>query len=91
MFARQARVPVIGWIPPRSHYRRDLSNVFGEDLQDWVHPFAFSLSDYIEDSLEGVCRRANGIISGLIEPIRKDKAIEHAIEKFLARYPEFRR
>ena len=89
MFARQAGIPVVSWLPPNSHYRRDLSDVFGEDLRDWVHPFAFALSDYIEDSLEAVCMRANMILSGT-SPRAEGKAIEVAVEKFLIQYPEFR-
>jgi hypothetical protein len=91
MFARQAAIPVIAWLPPESHYRRDLSNVFGEDLQNWMHPFAYALSDYLEDSLEAVCHRANAILSGSIDRISESKTIERAIDKFLTRYPEFRR
>jgi hypothetical protein len=91
MFARQARVPVIAWLPPGSHYRRDLSDVFGEDLQNWVHPFAFSLSDYIEDNLEAVCCRANAILSGSLDLAHQSRTIEDAIDSFLALYPGFRR
>lgn len=91
MFARQANIPVIAWLPPDSHYRRDLSNVFGEDLEDWVHPFAFALSDYIENTLEAVCHRANAVLSGSVSRISESKAVDRAIEKFLNLYPRFKR
>lgn len=91
MFARQAGIPVIAWLPPESHYRRNLSDVFGEDLQNWVHPFAFALSDYVEDSLEAVCHRANTILAGSVERTSPHKTIEQAIDRFLLHYPEFKR
>lgn len=91
MYARQAGIPVIAWLPPSSHYRRDLSNVYGEDLRDWIHPFAFALSDYIEDSLELVCDRAIAILQDKVARTKGEKGIDHAIEKFLGAYPEFRR
>lgn len=89
MFARQAAIPVITWLPPDSHYRRDLTDVFGEDLHNWVHPFAYALSDYIEDSLDAVCERAKSILAGEVEPIMRNKEIKRATETFLREYPDF--
>lgn len=90
MFARQAGIPVVAWLPPDSHYRRDLSDVFGENLRNWVHPFAFALSDYVEDSLEDVCHRANAILDGSVDRTNHSKTIDRAIEKFLGSYPDFK-
>lgn len=91
MFARQAGIPVIAWLPPNSHYRRDLSDVFGENLQNWVHPFAYALSDYVEDSLHAVCQRAKSILTGAANPTIPSKGIQRATAAFLNAYPEFRR
>lgn len=90
MFARQTGIPVITWLPPKTHYRRDLIDVFGEDLHDWFHPFAFALSDYIEDTLEAVCNRASSILAGQSQSTIRDKAIDRATETFLSSYPDFR-
>jgi hypothetical protein len=52
MFAVQRGIPVIAWVPPDTHYRRSkVSDLFGEDLHDWTHPFVFGLSDYVVDNL----------------------------------------
>lgn len=91
MFARQAGIPVIAWLPPDSHYRRDLTDVFGEDLHNWVHPFAYALSDYIEDSLNAVCERAKSILAGEVQPVMRNKEIKQATDAFLREYPDFER
>lgn len=90
MFARQAGIPVIAWLPPDSHYRRDLTDVFGEDLHNWVHPFAYALSDYIEDSLEAVCERAKAILAGEVQSVMINKEIKYATDAFLREYPDFK-
>lgn len=88
MFAQGSGIPVISWLPPGSHYRRDLSDVFGEDLKNWTHPFAYSLSDYVEDSLEGVCHRINVLISQNFYKEPRQDVVDGAIGKFLALYPD---
>lgn len=89
MYARQAQIPVISWLPHDSHYRRDLSNVFGEDLKGWIHPFAFSLSDYIEESLIDICCRAELILSGGCPARCEQKSVATATKHFLNEHPEF--
>jgi len=52
MFARQHGIPCIGWAPRNSHYRRDhVADVFGENLHDWIHPFAHGLTDALAETL----------------------------------------
>lgn len=91
MYARNIGIPVISWIPTNTHYRRDLFDVFGEDLRDWIHPFAYSLSDYIEGSLVDVCSRARRIIDGLDPGIVRDKNINRALTAFEEKYPQIAR
>ncbi|MBH5392094.1 class I SAM-dependent methyltransferase [Bradyrhizobium diversitatis] len=53
MFAIQRGIPVITWSPPDTHYRRSkITDLFGEDLHDWTHPFVFGLSDHVVDDLQ---------------------------------------
>ena len=52
MFAVQRGITVITWAPPDMHYRRSkVSDLFGEDLHDWTHPFVFGLSDHVVNDL----------------------------------------
>lgn len=89
MFAKQSGIPVISWLPQNSHYRRDLTDVFGEDLSNWIHPFAYSLSDYIEDSLERVCERSNGVLFSSEMHLDGENVIPKAIDRFLTNHPEY--
>lgn len=81
MFAAQCGIPVITWAPWETHYRRSsVSDVFGEDLTNWIHPFVFGLSDHVVDELE----RAIDIIRDLAggEPITKTVAIGDLIDRY---------
>lgn len=87
MYARVINKPVIGWLPPNSVYRRDLiEDVFGEDLANWTHPFAFGLCDFIADNLELACQQINSMWAE--GELRKDeaKSPEKAIAAFLDIY-----
>lgn len=57
MFAHQYQIPVITIAPRETHYRRShVPDVFGETLQDWIHPFIAGLSDYIVEDLAGAAQ-----------------------------------
>ena len=90
MYASFAKRPVIGWIPPNSYYRRDkVEDVFGEDLFDWTHPFAFGLCDIIADSLDQACNHINLMCLGEEFSKTTMKSPEKAIEAFKYAYREF--
>ena len=52
MWAKFNRIPVIGWAPKNSHYRKEETSLLGVPVSDWVHPFVESLCDVIVESLE---------------------------------------
>jgi hypothetical protein len=85
MFAAHRGIPVISWAPPKSHYRREfVSNVLGEDLHDWTHPFVFGLSDYVVDDLAEAVR----LIRRRVTEGRLERRID--IERELNRYASLR-
>ena len=88
MYARFHSIPVIGWLPENSNYRRDIvKGVFGEDLIDWTHPFAYGLCDYIASSLESACHTLLQLMdSGDLVKDEK-KSPEQAKSRFLSTYP----
>lgn len=51
MWAKVNKIPVIAYAPADSHYRRSKASILGIEVDDWVHPFVESLSDYIAPSL----------------------------------------
>lgn len=53
MYAHQHGIPTIAVCPSESNYRRSfVSDVCGEDLYDWIHPFVFGLSSLIVEDFE---------------------------------------
>jgi hypothetical protein len=88
MYAHFIGRPVVGWLPENSYYKRDfVEDVFGEDLVNWTHPFAFGLCDFISDGLPGACEYINRVCDG---QIGKDdlKSPNMAIEAFKRVYGE---
>lgn len=87
MYAQFIGKTVIGWIPENSCYKRDkVEDVFGEDLVNWIHPFAFGLCDEISDTLEGACAHINRMYEagGFVKDV--NKAPERALEAFQREY-----
>lgn len=63
MFAQIKAIPVVAWSPLDTQYRRTfVEDVYGEDLHNWIHPFAFGLCDFLEETLEAACDRINSMI-----------------------------
>jgi hypothetical protein len=80
MYAHQCQVPIISVAPRNSTYRRDsLTNVCGEDLENWIHPFIYGLSSAIVESFN----EAGELIAQVAHDKRHlawrsvDEAIEH--------------
>jgi len=87
MFAQIKSIPVVGWAPRNSQYRRDfVEDVFGEDLQNWIHPFAFGLCDYLEETLELCCYRLRQLASEA-GPTKRTPSPDAAIAYFRRLYP----
>src|ERR1700722_9849273 len=52
MFAKMNRIPVVAWLPEKTHYHRQKIHLLGQHVESWIHPFVFNLSDYLAPSLE---------------------------------------
>lgn len=89
MYAHHHNIPVVGWAPPNSYYRRDhVEDVFGEDLEDWIHPFVFGLCDYLAEDLETACQKINELAAGRWQGRGAEKSSDNAIAAFLKSYPD---
>lgn len=90
MLAAQLGIPLVGWLPSTSPYRRSIvGNLFGEDLKDWVHPFAAALCDEWHDTLELVSRRAKDRALRYRPYATPPEFLNDAIDRFKRQYPEF--
>lgn len=73
MWAKLQRIPVIGWAPKESHYRKTDTSLLGVSVKNWVHPFVESLTDVIvEDLAEG----AQWVKNHVENPDSKVKGVE---------------
>lgn len=52
MWAKIHRIPVVTWAPKDSHYKKTKTTLLGVEVQDFIHPFVYGLSDQIVDTLE---------------------------------------
>lgn len=52
MFAKMQRIPLISWLPRESYYHRKELHFLGQKVESWIHPFVYSLSDYLAPTLQ---------------------------------------
>lgn len=52
MWAKVNSIPVVTLAPQETHYVKSNTSLLGVDVKGWVHPFIYSLSDYICESVE---------------------------------------
>ena len=83
VIAKHFKKPVITVIPKNSHHRRPNMNFQGKYfVEDWIHPFIHTFSDYIVDNPAEIASIKNKILSSPIKDISIiDQAIEHRIKK----------
>ena len=65
MFADQLKIPTFGVLGCSSEYQRKaLTNLSGQDIRDWTHPFAEGLCDELFGSIQAASSRLNEYSKG---------------------------
>jgi hypothetical protein len=83
MLANHIGKPVVAWLPNNTYYRRAIvPDVFGSDLADWIHPFAFGLCDFICDTLESACETIEALAKKRDFSPRKERSVSAAIRAY---------
>jgi hypothetical protein len=76
--------PVVAIAPRNGHYRRDRLDHFGQEIENWEHPFLFSLSDAVVESVE----EAAGWVRGFLDkpvPVKDSSVLDEAIGYFISK------
>jgi len=83
LFAKTNRIPVVSWLPQDSHYQRETIHLLGQQVNAWIHPFVYNLSDYLAPSLEAAAEWIeNELFDGLRE-IKGPESLNAAINHYL--------
>ena len=102
MFAKLNQIPVVAWAPNPSHYLRPSLEFLGQNVKDWVHPFVYSLTDYIAPSLEAAAEWIGSKLSPSFVPKGPESVREamnhylstqlkndHGMKELVSSYPHF--
>ena len=68
MWAKMNHIPVVTWSPKNSHYNKEKTTILGVEVNDFIHPFVYGLSDKVVETLE------EGVL--WIEKMLSDPSIE---------------
>jgi hypothetical protein len=74
MWAKMNRIPVVTWAPRDSHYNKTKATILGVEVEQFIHPFVYGLSDKIVDHLE---EGAIWIENMMSHPSIEIKGVEH--------------
>lgn len=88
--AKHRNIPVIGYLPPNSYYRRLNVEVRGMHFNEWVHPFIQVLCDKICSSIEEVADTLCDYYTEKTQPLGCqiiDDAIEYYKNNFMDEDP----
>jgi hypothetical protein len=84
MFAKMNQIPVVSWLPVESHYHRETIHLLGQHVTSWIHPFVYSLSDYLAPSLEHAAQWIlNSFLTGQAK-IKGSEIMQEAMQHYLA-------
>lgn len=77
MWAKLNAIPVVTLSPKNSHYNKSVTTLLGNRIDNWIHPFIESLSDYIA---ENISEGARWIKTAIANPSMPVKSIEQIHE-----------
>lgn len=90
--ANYKNIPVFSWVPKGSHYNPKETEMMGEKLYDWKHPFFYTSSEETVDSLEEAVDSIASFNFPARKPLSQDDfifpAMQHYIETNLKRDTE---
>ncbi len=80
VIAKYFKKPVVTVLPKNTHHRRS-NVVFGSrDVQDWIHPFLHTLSDFVIEKIEDIENIKDKVFSEVKTITVIDKGIEHFLK-----------
>jgi hypothetical protein len=81
VIAKHFKKPVVTVLPKDTHHRRSNVVFNGEVIEDWIHPFIVTFSDYVLDSIEDIASIKDQIFNKPIKDISIiDQAVAHREE-----------
>lgn len=83
MFAKMNRIPVMAWMPEKSHYHRDYIYLLGQHVNSWIHPFVFNLSDYLAPDLQKAAHWINHFLIPGKATIKGPEAMNETMSHYL--------
>jgi hypothetical protein len=84
MWAKLNKIPVVTWAPKESHYHKTKTTLLGVEVEHFIHPFIYALSDQIVETLE---EGAVWIEKTLADPSTQIKGVE-SIQAAMQYYQE---
>ncbi len=84
MWAKMNRIPLIAFAPKETHYRMTNASILGVHVDNWIHPFVESLSDYVADSLIEAASWIERCIRGETGPIKGPEFMSDAMRLYRA-------
>lgn len=84
--AKWRRIPIIGYLPVGSHYRKLNETIKGIHFEEWVHPFMQVLCDDICETISQIASKLKSYVTKEKVPCGHgvvEEAIEYYRENFL--------
>ena len=79
MWAKVNKIPVIAYAPKDTFYHMSKASILGVEVDNWVHPFVESLSDYIAESLTDAASWIQKHVHGEANQIKGAEFIHQAM------------
>jgi hypothetical protein len=82
MWAKINKIPVVTWAPLESHYNKTKAIILGMEVDRFIHPFVYGLSDKIVDRLEEGAQWIEKMLSDPSIEIKGIKDIQSAMQYY---------
>lgn len=79
VIAKYFKKPLIIVLPKDTHHRRSNIVFNGKNIDDWIHPFIFTLADFVIEKIEDIKNIKDQIFT---KPIKDIEVIDEAIKYY---------
>ena len=79
MWAKLHHKPLLTWAPTDSHYHKKNSTLLGEPIEDYTHPFVYSLSDLIFETLDQAVEWIQSYVNNEVDQIKDLSSVQKAM------------
>ncbi|MCP5509284.1 MAG: hypothetical protein H7A39_02610 [Chlamydiales bacterium] len=79
LWAKLHHKPLLTWAPTDTHYHKKNSSLLGQPIADYTHPFVYSLTDLVFETLDDAIEWVKAYVNDEISQVKDLSSVQEAM------------